>query len=174
MVTLVEPPFRTPSMTPNPSVIRPISLAISWFSAVGSPSCTTNDQKTSKKAKNSLDVWSTFGLASSHVSGDLSTSRCSGACLLTFPLFGPSKGIIKECTSPLDLEDKWKLMCSSDYFLGSKTFSFCLFFLEATRVFAEKPTLPFSPFFRVMREGVFHEPSSLCSGLPHLSLLYFF
>jgi hypothetical protein len=76
------------------------------------------------------------------------------ACSLFLSLADP-KGESKNAHPPLDLEDEWKLMCSSDSSLGSKTFSFHLFFLEAIRVFAKRPTLPFSPFFRVTGEGVF-------------------
>lgn len=75
-----------PLMTPNLSVIQPKSLAISLLCVVVSPYCTTNIWKASSMAKNSLDVLSTsFGLASSCVLGDLSTSRRSKAYLP--PLF---------------------------------------------------------------------------------------
>ncbi len=147
MVTLVEPPFRAPSMTPNPYAIWPNSLAIFWFSTMVSPSCTTNDQKISKKAKNSLDVWSIFGLASSHVSKDLSTSRCSRACLLTFPFFGSSKGKIKECTSPLDLEDEWNWYVQATPFLVLELFPFAYFFWKPQEFLLNNPCSPFLPSF---------------------------
>ncbi len=58
---------------PNPFAIRPMSLAVSLFYVVVSPCYTTNVWKASMKVKNSLDILSTtFGLASSHVLGNLS------------------------------------------------------------------------------------------------------
>jgi hypothetical protein len=73
MFTLAEPPLGALSMTPNPSWIQPMNLAVSLFYVVVSLCYTTNFWKVSKKANNSLDILSTtFGLASSHVSGNLS------------------------------------------------------------------------------------------------------
>lgn len=88
MVTLAKPSLGTPSMAPNPSAIWAMNLAISWFCVVVSLCCTTNVQKVSRKAKNSLDILSTFGLLSSYVLVNLSTLERSKACLPPFLLFG--------------------------------------------------------------------------------------
>lgn len=73
MFTLVEPPLGAPLMRPNPFAIRPMNLVVSLLYVVVSPCYTTNVWKASRRAKNSLDILSTtFGLASFHVSRDLS------------------------------------------------------------------------------------------------------
>ncbi len=72
-----------------------------------------------------------------------------------FPLFSWFKGKIKECTSPLDSDDKWKSMCSSDSSLGLGTFSFHLFFLGVVGVFTDEPTFALvPPFLWEMGEGI--------------------
>lgn len=59
----------------------------------------------------------------------------SEAYLPPFPLFMWFKGRIKECTFPLDSNDKWKSMCSCDSSLGLGTFSFLLFFFGVVGIF---------------------------------------
>jgi len=103
MLTLVEPPLGALSMTSNLSAIRPMSLAVSLFYAVVSPCYTTNVWKASRKAKISLDILSTtFGLASSHVSRDLSIFYVPEPTCPLFFFSTDSKEELRKCTSPLD------------------------------------------------------------------------
>ncbi len=147
MVTLVKPPLGARLITPNPFVIQPISLVVSWFCVAVSPYGTTNYRETSQKTLNSLNVWSTFGLASFCISKNLSTFRHFRACLPPFSLSGPFKRKIKECTSVFNSEDKWKSMCSSNFSFRFKFFSFHVFFLGVVEVFFQEPTFPFLFYF---------------------------
>ncbi len=100
----------------------------------------------------------------------------SEAYLPLFPLFIWFKGRIKECTFPLDSDDKWKSMCSCDSSLGLGTFSFLLFFFGVVGIFTDKPTLALvPPFLWAMGEKIFpfyhyltFAWKGLCSLLHHL------
>jgi hypothetical protein len=102
LVTLAQPPLGALLMAPKPSSMWFINLVVAWLCAMASPYWTTNTQKMSTKAKNFLDNFSTFGVSCFCFSRDSSTLGHSKAYLPPFLLFGPLKGKIKECTSPLD------------------------------------------------------------------------
>jgi hypothetical protein len=58
------------------------------------------------KNQNSLDNFCTFGASSFRFSRDSSRTGHSRTYLSPFPLIGPFRRRIKECTSPFNLEDK--------------------------------------------------------------------
>jgi len=144
---------------------------------VASPCWTTNTWKASIRAKYSLDDFCTFGTSSFHFSKDLSTTRRSKVCLLIFPLLSPFKGIIKECTSPFDSEEKKKSesQCAQGIpQLVHELFPSLYFSWEPWEFLSISPHSPCLLLFFTWQGKVFFHRPRLCSCLPHLSLPSFF